>query len=547
MKAHPDTLRGMLVAAALALLAIPAASQAGPADGVSASGSHFFAVDNEFLVNQATSFVQYQPQVALRPDGQGFVIVWSTAAGADVHARVYDGQGAPLTAQFQVDTTFTSGTQDEPTVAMDETGSFLVAWTDRHGNDGFSMGVFARVFDAGGAPLGPDFQLNVVAQSSQWEPCAAAMPGGGWVVGWTGTDGGATFMRLLAADGTPLSGEIEVAQVNSKQIQPVPAVAGDGTIFFAWIDFNGKAGSGNGTSILGRVFDPAGNALGPEFKVNQTNPGEQREARTAADRLGRFVVVWEDRQADAEGIDIAARRYSKLGVPLSDEWQVNTNAVGDQVLPAVACDWVGNTVVVWQDHATGIGQVKAQRYDPSGVPLGGELEVSPAPGTTQQMPAVAVDWAGESFVFAYAELGNSLDVSARRYRFEPETLVGEATAGGSFGIDLDLPGSEGFYRLVLLALGSSPGLPLPDGRHLALNPDVLFYFVLANPDAGGAFTGCVGPMPAGGIDAAGFTLPANPVLVGLTLHIATITLDLSQTGLSAQLRHVTSTLPVTIQ
>ncbi|HZM00518.1 MAG TPA: hypothetical protein VFD43_09735 [Planctomycetota bacterium] len=534
---------------ALAALAPSAAAQsrgaAPPGDGD--AGSHFAAAGDAFLANQALSFTQYQPKVAVRPGGQEFVVVWSSSVGADVYARLFDASGAPLTDQILVDTTLTAGTQDEPTVAIDGTGRFLVAWTDRHGNDGFQMGVFARVFDPAGAPLGPEFQVSVSWQQSQWEPFAAARPGGGWVIGWTGTDGGKTFMRLFAADGAPLSGELDVAQFNSKQLDPVPAVGRDGDLFCAWIDFDGKAGVGNGTSVFGRCFDPLGNPTSPEFPVNQTNAGEQREARTAADALGSFLVVWEDRQADAEGSDIAARRYSPLGVPLSGEWQVNTTAAGDQVSPEAACDWVGNSIVVWEDRSTAAGEIKAQRYDPQGQPLGGEFTVSPLPTGGLGAPDVALDWSGESIVFVQAGVAPTLDVYARRFRFEPLTQLGPAQPGATFGLDLDLPGSAGMYRFVLLSFGAEPGLPLPDGRHLGLNFDALFTFMLGNPTAGGAFTGTIGPMPPGATDTASFALPGNPVLVGLTLQVAALTLDLGQAGLGNQLRHVTRTLPVTIQ
>jgi hypothetical protein len=93
--------------------------------------------------------------------------------------------------------------------------------------------------------------------------------------------------------------------------------------------------------------------VGGEFQVNQTGPGEQREARTAADALGSFLVVWEDWQADAGGKDVFARRFSKLGFPLSDEWQVNTTTAGDQVCPEAAFDWVGNSVIVWEGRSSG--------------------------------------------------------------------------------------------------------------------------------------------------------------------------------------------------
>jgi hypothetical protein len=63
-------------------------------------------------------------------------------------------------------------------------------------------------------------------------------------------------------------------------------------------------------------------------------------------------------------------------------------------------------------------------------------------------------------------------------------------------MELDLPGSVNLYRYVLMSTGFNPGIPLPDGRKLELNYDVLFGALLPDPSAGGAFTGVVGPMPA---------------------------------------------------
>lgn len=547
MRTHSHVLAPLsIVLASLCLLPLAARAQG---DGGGASGSHFAAAGGEFLANQTTNFTQYEPKVAMRPDGQQIVVVWASAAGADVYARVFNGAGLPVTGQIQCDTNFSNGTQDEPTVAVDETGRFLVAWSDRQGSDGFDMGVFARIFNANGTPITPDFQVNVTAQQSQWEPFAAARPGGGWIVGFSGTSGGKTYMRIYTANGAPLTGDVDVAQVNTKQIDPVPAITRDGTTFFSWTDFNGKAGTGNGTSIFGRFFDALGNPSGNEFQINTTNPGTQENARTAADGLGRFLVVWEDQQNDANSRDIHARRYSKAGFALSPEWEVNTVKAGDQVNPAVAFDWVGNSIVVWEDNSLGdgLGEIKAQRYNPLGVPLGGEFTVNSIPASDQTTPAVAVDWAGENYVVAYANLGATLDVFARRFRFSPITQLGTATPGGTFGLNLDLPGSGGLYRIVLMALGTSPGLPLPDGRKLPLNYDILFSFMLANPDGGGAFLGFTGPMPSDSTAFASGTLQNMPALSGLTFYISAVTLDLNQSGLNNQLRNVTNAFPLHIQ
>lgn len=547
MNATSNLLRGLLAAAALCS---PALAQVTDAGG-GASGSHFWTTSNDYLVNQATNFTQYEPSIAMRPDGQLVVVAWASATGADVYARVFNGIGVPLTNEIQCDTTFTNGTQDEPSVAVDDTGRFMVAWTDRHGSDGFGMGVFGRIFNSNGTPKTPDFQISVTSVQSQWEPFVAAVPGGnGWVVGWSGTDGSKTYMRLFSSVGAPQSGEIEVAQVNTKQIDPVPAVWRDGSMFFTWVDFNGKGGTGNGTSVFGRFFDAAGNPVGGEFQVNTTNPGEQREARLGADGIGRCIVVWEDQQNDGNGIDIHARRYSKFGFPLSAEWEVNTTKAGAQIKPQVACDWVGNFIVVWEDDSagTGLGDIRAQRYNPQGLPLGTEFVVNSGTAGDQTMPDVAVDWAGEWYQVAFATLGTTLDVDARRFRFTPLWQVGTAQTGSSFGMEIDLPGSANLYRIVLLSTGFNPGIPLPDGRKLQLNYDVLLGALLPDPSAGGAFTGCVGPMPADSTDLATLALPPNPALSGMTLQMAAITLDLGQTGgLASQLRHVTNHQPIAVQ
>ncbi|HEX9765481.1 MAG TPA: hypothetical protein VGA36_01870, partial [Nitriliruptorales bacterium] len=535
---RPTTRAWLLASAAWLAGAAAAAGQAEP---------HVVPDGPEFVVHTTTNFTQHQGRVAMHPENGRFAVTWASVVGSDVYVRLFDADGTPLTGQVLVDDTLSAGIQDEPSVAMDEQGRFLVAWSDRAGYDGFQMGVFARLFDAAGSPTGPEFQVNVQWMQSQWEPFVAARPGGGWVVGWTGTDGGATFMRLLAADGTPQTGEIEVASDNQKQLCPVPAVGRDGTLFFAWIDFDGKAGPGHGTSIFARVFDAAGAPLGPEFQVNTTNAGEQREPKTAADGLGGFVVVWEDRAADAGGIDVHARRYDATGTALGPEFQVNTTTAGDQVLLAVAADWVGNVLYVWEDRSGPDAEVRARRFDAFDQPLSGEFVL---PGSTvgnQTQPSVATDWSGQSIVACWTTSGVTADVAVRRWRFDALSSTGTPQLGQVFPIELDLPSGAGLYRLVLMALGKSTGIPLPDGRTLGLDYDLLFMFILTVPAGGGAFTGFSGSVPDGTPDIATIAFPNNPSLLGLPLHIAAVSLDLGAVGLAQQLRHVTRALTIVLQ
>lgn len=525
-----------------------AAAQSTVADVAAQAGSHFAPLAPETVVHQTLNFAQHQPRVAIARDGARLAVAWASAVPqTDVFVRFFDGDGAPLGGELLVNEGQLVGTQDEPSLALDEHGACLVAYSERNGFDGFQMGVFARRYDAAGQPSGPPFVVNVTWQQSQWEPFVAARPGGGFVVGWTGSDGGRTYMRLFDTFGGPLTGEIEVAQFNTKQLCPVPAVSADGTTLFAWIDFNGKSGPGLGTSIYARVFDAAGAPLGGEFPVNTTLAGEQREPKTAADAFGRFVVVWEDRAPDGEFIDVHARRFDAGGAALGPEWRVNTTAAGDQVYPAVAADWVGNFVVTWEDRSGADADVRAQRYDAAGQPLGGEFVVHAATPGAQGFPAVALDEAGESFAFVFTTEGANKDAALRRWRHAPIGVLAPLAAGGHGELALDLPSGGGLWRVVLLSFGTQPGLPLPDGRKLALAWDPLLQFVLASPTGGGAFSGFTGPIDASGRALAGVDLPANPALVGLVLHAAVVTLDTGAAGLGAQLRHVTRPVALAIE
>src|SRR5690606_22070419 len=71
-----------------------------------------------------------------------------------------------------------------------EGGGFVVTWIS-DGQDGSSYGVYAQVYDASGAPVGDEIQVNTHTSGYQLAPQIAAVEGGGFVVTWQsdGQDG----------------------------------------------------------------------------------------------------------------------------------------------------------------------------------------------------------------------------------------------------------------------------------------------------------------------------------------------------------------------
>src|SRR5688572_22728976 len=121
----------------------------------------------EFQVNTYTT--GHQGLAVVAAQGAGFVVAWHGGANQDgsgygVFARRFDGSGAALDAvEFQVNAVGT-GLQGLPAVAADATGRFVVGWGAQDGSD---YGIFARRFDAAGAPQGGDFRVNSYTTARQ--------------------------------------------------------------------------------------------------------------------------------------------------------------------------------------------------------------------------------------------------------------------------------------------------------------------------------------------------------------------------------------------
>jgi hypothetical protein len=145
---------------------------------------------------------------------QGVLEVGTGCLG--VFARRFSSTGVGLATELQVNV-YTSGSQSDPAVRLDDNGSFVVAWT---GNslDGSVNGVFARGFAADGSPLTGEIQVNTYTPNSQALP-AVADAGGAFVVAWQsqlqdGSDYGVFLQRLTASEVFDIDGNGALAALS---------------------------------------------------------------------------------------------------------------------------------------------------------------------------------------------------------------------------------------------------------------------------------------------------------------------------------------------
>src|SRR5262249_26903956 len=136
------------------------------------------------------------PAVAMDSAGD-FVVTWQgageDAANYQIYAQRYSAAGVPQTAEFRVNTSMSSH-RLTPTIAMDSTGAFVIAWQSLSAQDGSGTGIFAQRYDASAIPQGGEFLVNTYTTFNQTSPAIAMDGGGDFIIVWSsfGQDGNGT-------------------------------------------------------------------------------------------------------------------------------------------------------------------------------------------------------------------------------------------------------------------------------------------------------------------------------------------------------------------
>jgi hypothetical protein len=276
------------------------------------------------------------PELARAASTGNFVVVWSgtRSSGTDdseasVQAKRLDADGQELGSQFQVNT-YTQSPQEDPAVAADAGGNFVVVWSSRQssGPDDFRS-IQAQRFDADGVAQGAEFQVNTYTTGDQQAPGVAMAPAGNFVVVWessgsaeSDTSGRSIQARRVAADGTPLGDDFEVnAYTTGDQVQPRIAIDALGNFLVVWRSDGSGATDTDSTSIQARWFDADGNAQGDQFQVNTYTTSAQNTPSVAVRDRDNFVVAWQGDGSggtDTSAGSIHARAY---GLPFLDGFE----------------------------------------------------------------------------------------------------------------------------------------------------------------------------------------------------------------------------------
>ena len=360
----------------------------------------FFALAHgkEFQVNNRTSLSQANVDVAAGPNGR-FYTVWSSYFGTagrsnDIICRIFEPNCAPTGDEFQINQTVL-GNQTEPSIAVKKpTGDFIVVWQgpgliEEDGED-----IFAQWIDANGLPLGDEIHINNInLQKDQVCPKIAMNDSGSYVLVWESespnTEPNTTIIccRQYDSGGKAIGNEF---QVNNEPDCRYPDVAIDpnGNFTVVWIE-----GNRPNFSVMARLYDSNGISITEPFKVSTIPITSFSQPEIAMDATGCFLITWDGDPNLARLDDIHCRLYEPNGVPKGEQFTVNSTLENAQQNPQAAMNDLGQFVIIWDsegDPNVNQKDILGQRFNSSGVRLGGEFRLNSYTDSDQKSPAVAI-------------------------------------------------------------------------------------------------------------------------------------------------------------
>jgi hypothetical protein len=239
------------------------------------------ALTAPFQLDEGEVELSHPPSLTYSPSGV-FIVSWEQATPRHFKGRIYNPDGSLQGATFMISNS--TYNKNALSLAADAQGRFVAVW-ESVDQDGDAQGIFMRRFNQEGVALDDtEIQVNTNTQRSQLNPAVAMSPDGRFVISWYSNptnNNPHIAARTYAADGTPLSGEIQIYAGQSAQSKV--QMDSTGNFVVAWQ---------NSTSLFIQRFAIDGTPLSEVYRVGDFANGSSRALDMAMDIHGRIVIAW---------------------------------------------------------------------------------------------------------------------------------------------------------------------------------------------------------------------------------------------------------------
>ena len=311
---------------------------------------------NQKVNDDIASGDQYHPSIA-QDDAGNFVITWEDNRSShwDTYFQRYDASGSAQGPNRRVNDDTGSEEQWDPCVAMDASGNFVITWEDeRNGN----YDIYFQRYDASGMAQGNNRKVNDDAGTAdQLEPSIAMDDSGRFMISWSDERDGNwnVYLQWYSASGVPQWSNQKVNEaMGDFAFQGISSsvMNKSGNSVIAWWDWR-RGGNGD---IYFQRYDASGLPQGSNQRADDEAGVAYYEwlgyPSIAMEDDGNFVIAWQDNRNG--NLDIYYQRYDAQGVPEGANQRAHDDAgLTDQYNPWIAMDGSGHFVIAWENWEYG--------------------------------------------------------------------------------------------------------------------------------------------------------------------------------------------------
>jgi hypothetical protein len=285
------------------------------------------AIGNNFRVNEDSgSIFHYSPDVASDANGN-FIVTWPAFSDSKsdlfhneilkgiknlnsneytepaIYARRFSSDGTPLGGNFKVNDDSDYSIHDCPSITIDGSGNFIIAWQDYEFNDSYD--IYFQRYNSNGAPIGNNIKVQDSTESiNQMSPSISSDEAGNFIITWQDLRNGSfdIYAQKYLNDGTAEGGNFRVNDddLNVTHSSPSISVNKDGKFIITWTDSRN-----GGPDIFAQRFLSNGAAYGSNFQVTNTSDGfKLSPVLKITDEL--IYTAWNDNRGGQTAFDIWA-------------------------------------------------------------------------------------------------------------------------------------------------------------------------------------------------------------------------------------------------
>eukprot|EP01156_Anaeramoeba_ignava_P010748 Anaeramoba_ignava/a480690_30.p1 GENE.a480690_30~~a480690_30.p1 ORF type:complete len:1708 (+),score=322.10 a480690_30:310-5433(+) len=379
------------------------------------------AFDSPIYELSTTNFTQTNPK-GIRLGNGKYAVSWVSnqedGYGKGIFANIFSYNGERLkSTEFQVNTVVTND-QENQAMALLGNGRFVVTWESQ--GDTLRQ-VKAQIFSVDGSKVGNEFQVNSIAQNSQY-PQVCAIGEDGFIIVWQGFGQTTTWVygQIFNSNGEKVGNEINIYNESTTQVIN-PFVCNIGTQKFI-VSWESKISTDNPSQIYAQPFWNNGSKIMDKFQVNSPSGVDNKipfiSTNSAANNT--FIISWQRLVSDYE---IFAQVFTEDCDKLGGEFLVNSVQQGDQTQSSNAMMPSGQFVIAWEGQDGGTQGVFAKVYNSKRENITSEFALVNNSIQNEQNPEI-INFGNNSAVFVWQETDVPNKIMARTLRLAqpPVTL-----------------------------------------------------------------------------------------------------------------------------